>query len=846
MLTTLAVAGWALHHELRQFHYRDLVAQFGLLTRTQIGAAVGLALAAYAVLPGYDAIALHAIGKPVAAHRIMFSGFIAYAMSQTLGFPLLTGGSIRYRFWSMWGLSTTEIGAAMSYVVATFAIGLVLVTGLALVIEPQDTAQLLRLPFDSLWPLGALCLAAVAAYLAWCLLQRQPLVWRGVRLPVPRPRLALAQLVVALVDWNLAAAVLYVLLPPGHHVAFPVLLSAFMVAQFAGIVSHIPGGLGVFDGILVVLLRPYLDAASVIGSVVVFRAVYYLLPFGIGAVLLGISEAVRQRLPLKAAAQRAGWIAGLVAGRWLPSLLPFVLGGAGFGAGVILLVSGATPSVHSRINFLNDLLPLGVIELSHFVASLAGGGLIVLGWALSRRLDAAYRLTQALLAVGIVTSLLKGLDWEEAVALVIVFASLLPARRYFYRQTALTAEPLTPGWIVAIVAVLGFTTWLGLFSHKHLEYSADIWWQFAVHGDAPRYLRAMVGVMVPMATLAFARLFRHAPAEPDLPTAAEVARAAAIAKKSTSAAAQLALLGDKSLLINETATGFLMYGVSGRGWVAMGDPIGSLAEQRELVWRFRELVDRHGGWTIFYEVAGSNLSLYVDLGLTLLKIGEEAIVPLEDFSLEGSHRRGLRRDRKDLVAAGASFAVEPAERVPELLAQLRSVSEQWMAAKHTREKGFSLGRFDEAYLRWFPIAVVRVEGRIVAFANLWCAPAGGELSMDMMRYAPTAPAGVMTYLFIEMMLWGKANGYRVFNLGMAPLSGLDSRTLAPFWARAGAFVSRHGESLYHFQGLRHYKDKFDPIWRPRYLASPAGLALPRILASVASLVAGGLTGIVRK
>lgn len=846
MLAALGVAAWALHHELGQVHYRDLRRQFALLSRSQIGAAIGFALAAYAVLPGYDAIALHAIGKPIAASRIMLSGFIAYAMSQTLGVPLLTGGSVRYRFWSAWGLSTIEIASAMAYIVATFAIGLVAVTGAVLVIEPRDTARLLHLPIPSLWPVGALCLTAVAAYLVRCWFRRQPLTWRGWHLPVPSFRLALAQIAVAAVDWTLAAAVVYVLLPPGHQLAFPVLLSAFMVAQFAGIVSHIPGGLGVFEGLMVVLLRPYLEAGPVIGSLLAFRAIYYLLPFSIGAGLLGISEAVRQRIQLRAAAQRVGWIGGLVAGQWLPSVLPFVLGGAAFGGGVILLVSGATPSIHGRVNFLNGLLPLGVIELSHFVASLAGGGLIVLGLALSRRLDAAYRLTQALLAVGIGASLLKGLDWEEAGALAVVFAGLLPARRYFYRQAALTAEPLTPGWIVAIVAVLGFTGWLGFFSHKHLDYSAEMWWQFTVHGDAPRYLRAMVGVMVPMATFAFARLFRHAPAEPELPSGTALAQVATIAQASTTAAAQLALLGDKSILLSEAGTGFLMYGVSGRGWVAMGDPVGPAAEQRELVWRFRELVDRHGGWPVFYEVSAANLPLYVDLGLTLLKIGEEAIVPLNEFSLEGSHRRGLRRDHRGLVGAGAAFAVEPAERVPELLEELRAVSDQWLAAKQTREKGFSLGRFDDAYLRWFPVAVVRVEGRIVAFANLWCAPAGGALSMDLMRYSAAAPDGVMTYLFVEMMLWGKANGYRTFNLGMAPLSGFDDRSLAPLWARAGAFVSRHGESWYHFKGLRHYKDKFDPVWRPRYLASPAGLALPRILASVASLVSGGLTGMVRK
>jgi phosphatidylglycerol lysyltransferase len=97
----------------------------------------------------------------------------------------------------------------------------------------------------------------------------------------------------------------------------------------------------------------------------------------------------------------------------------------------------------------------------------------------------------------------------------------------------------------------------------------------------------------------------------------------------------------------------------------------------------------------------------------------------------------------------------------------------------------------------------------------------------------------MDFLFIELMLWGQREGYHWFNLGMAPLSGLQDRSFAPVWNRMGAFLFRHGEHFYNFEGLRHYKEKYDPVWRPRYLASPGGFALPRILVDVTTLIAGG-------
>jgi phosphatidylglycerol lysyltransferase len=244
-------------------------------------------------------------------------------------------------------------------------------------------------------------------------------------------------------------------------------------------------------------------------------------------------------------------------------------------------------------------------------------------------------------------------------------------------------------------------------------------------------------------------------------------------------------------------------------------------------------------------VSERNLGLYVDLGLTLLKMGEEAQVPLTNFSLDGPDRKGLRRTYRDLKKAGAMFEVVPPEGVPALLPDLRRVSDAWLESKSTREKGFSLGSFDPDYLRHFSHAAIRVNGHLVAFANMWTG-VGEELSVDLMRYIPEAPPGVMEYLFIELMLWGREHGFQRMLLGMAPLSGLDSRALAPRWHRFGGLVYRHGGHFYNFKGLRRYKEKFDPIWEPRYLAAPAGLALPRILSNIATLISGGITGLVVK
>ena len=842
-LVVFAAALALLHRDLRLFQYHEVASAVRRVPAGRLLLALALTAVNFVIMAGYDALALRYVGRAQPARRTALASSVGFTVGMNLGFPTLTGGSVRYRFWSSWGLSTPQIARAMTFLVLTFWLGVAAVGGVTLLVVRVPPGMVSSIPGGAAHLSGAVLLGVVAAYAALAVARRGTAISLGQwAFPVPSPPTALAQLGVGVLDWVSAAAVAYALLPPSPGLHFPTFLGVFLLAHVLGIVSHVPGGLGVFEAVVVLLLKPYVPTAPLLGALVVYRAVYYFVPFGL-AVLVLVGREVRDGQSLLGATSRR---AARTTGRWLPAVLPQVLSVATFVAGAVLLFSGATPPVGGRIALLSRLLPLGVIEASHFAGSIAGAALLVLALAIRRRLDAAWGLTVALLAAGIVASLLKGFDWEEALLLAGVLGALLPARRGFYRKAALTSEPLTPGWVVAILTVAGVTVWLGLFAYKHVEYRDELWWQFTVHGDASRFLRSTVAVLAVLLVFGLLRLLQHARAAPPPLADADVARVADVVARSPSLEGNLALLGDKSVMFSADGSAFLMYAVEGRSWVALGDPVGPPAQHAELAWRFREMADRYAGWPVFYEVGTAELPLYLDLGLTLLKLGEEARVPLEGFGLEGGSRRGLRRTHRDVAKQGATFEIVPASDVPALLPELRTISDAWLALKHTREKGFSLGRFDERYLRSFPAALVRIHGRTVAFANVWLGAEHEEMSVDLMRYVPDAPHGVMEYMFAELMLWGKAEGYRWFTLGMAPLSGLQDRTLAPFWNRAGAFLFRHGEHFYNFQGLRQYKDKFDPVWEPRYLASPGGLALPRILANVAALISGGLSGMVAK
>jgi phosphatidylglycerol lysyltransferase len=566
--------------------------------------------------------------------------------------------------------------------------------------------------------------------------------------------------------------------------------------------------------------------------------VHYLVPSILVAALCVVVFLLRKRQPLERLLRVSGHVA--------PAIVPRVLAITTFLAGSILLFSGATPARAGRLGWLHDFLPIPIIVVSHFFGSVAGAGLLILARGIQRRLDAAYHLTVALLAAGIVFSLLKEFDYEGAIILSLMLLAFLPSRRYFYRKASLIEERFTSGWIAAILLVVLGSVVLGIISYGNPAVGAARFWDFSLRAQAPRFVRGMAGVMVLFIIVAVARLMRPARPARALPSSDELNRLWPVVQASPDAEANLVFLGDKSLLVNDDCTGFVMYAVAGRSWVALGDPVAPPDQMASLAQRFVELCDRHGGWAVFYKASRQQLYLYLDLGLSVVKLGEEARVPLESFSLEGPERRNLRRMWRRAEQEGCSFEVMGAQRVCSILPRLRAISDEWLTSKRTREKRFSLGYFDERYLSRYPAALVRRDGDIVAFANVWQSGEKAELSVDLMRFSTSAPPGVMRYLLAELMLWGKERGYEWFNLGMAPLSGLQASAVAPLWNQLGTAIYGYGERFYNFQGVRDFKEWFHPVWEPKYLVSSGGAARPVIIANIASLIAGGFEGVVGK
>ena len=518
-------------------------------------------------------------------------------------------------------------------------------------------------------------------------------------------------------------------------------------------------------------------------------------------------------------------------------------------AGVMLLASGATPSVPERFIALYEVTPAALIEVSHFISSILGMVLVMLAFGLRARLDGAWAATIATVLIAAPLALLKGFVWEETAALIGIAGALLPFRAAFPRKAQLTRMEVTPGWLLSAAALVVGAGLLGLWSFQHVDYAGQPFWKAMIDSDVARSIRAWAGAAIALLAYGVWRLTATAATprvigetDPDFQRVRSILSTAEDAEPSSN----LALLGDKRFLFSASGESFLMFGVRGRSWIALGGPVGRRDERLELLWRFRELADAHAVRPGVYAIGADNLPDVVELGFSIQKVGEAAAVPLESFRMEGRRRGNLRRAWRKAKEDGASFQLLEPHQVSDHLSELAAISESWLAIHAGGEKGFTMGGFNPGYLCEFPVAIVRFEGRIVAFANLWITAAKTSYSMDLMRYAEDGPKNIMDYLFVELIEWGREQGYQAFEFGMAPLAGLEDRPLAPMMSRVGRLFYDRGEDIYNFQGVRKYKDKYDPLWQPRYVAAPHKWTIPLLLADVGLLSSGGVAGLAKR
>ena len=283
------VAVIVLIDQFRDVAISEVFAFFRTMPKRQIAEATGLTAASYLLLTGYDVLALRYVDRRLRYRDVIFISFTAFAFSNTFGLQLLSGGSTRYRLYSNFGLQSAEILGVVGFCTFTYALGVIAVGGIVFSLEPGHVASLLGIPEALIVAAGLLMLGFVVIYLIIAAIWHGRFVWRGLRLSPPNFSLAVAQVMLASIDAVLAGTVFYVLMPAQYQISFQSYLGVYLIAATTSVLSLVPGGLGVFET-AITLLTAVPSKAAVLGVFLVYRIIYFLIPFIVALVWFALHE----------------------------------------------------------------------------------------------------------------------------------------------------------------------------------------------------------------------------------------------------------------------------------------------------------------------------------------------------------------------------------------------------------------------------------------------------------------------------------------------------------------------------------------------------------------------------
>ena len=514
-------------------------------------------------------------------------------------------------------------------------------------------------------------------------------------------------------------------------------------------------------------------------------------------------------------------------------------------SGILNLASVERPFIPVRVAQIESLMPGGFVHLSRFVTMFAGIALIVVSVNIRKRKRRAYNTVFVMLALSCLFHIAKGLDFREAFISFASLAALIPARKYFTVRSARPGLGRTlagVGWVVVVCALYGI---LGFWFFDRREFGLE----FSITGSIRRTFEFMLFLddpaIVPRTRLArwFVQslealsisliiytaiklyrpvLYRLREAPRDRQAAAEILR-----KHGRTALDYFAIWSDKSIFLTRAHDAFIAYRVSGNFAVVLGDPIGPEDRIADTIAEFESYCTQSDWEPVFHQATPYYWSLYRSMGFRRLKLGDEAIVDLTRFTLEGRPQKELRHAVRRLERDGYTLEYVEPPASDEVVAQMKEISNDWLEHRGHRERRFTLGLFEERYVRESRLLVtLDASGRPVAFMNIVPSYREGEATIDMMRQRSDAPNGVIDFMFVKLFTDSKAQGCTRFSLGLAPMSGFQPDEVAGVEEKIVHYFFSRMNFWFNYQGLRRYKAKFATIWEPRYLVykNPADLA----------------------
>ncbi|MBW7452727.1 bifunctional lysylphosphatidylglycerol flippase/synthetase MprF [Paenibacillus sepulcri] len=807
---------------------------------------IGVSLIAIASISTYDFVLRRHFHIPISLWDTFRYAWIANTSNAVIGFSGIAGAAFRTFLYRKRNIPKQTITASIAFLSTITITGLSVLSwaGIFGILPLQSVIRIHPWTLYAVW--------ASALYLpGYVLLQRTSFYAKFLNRNLPRMNAATiaASVCASLLEWVCAGICFWLIgscLLPG--LSLTEALGIYTVSVITGLITLAPGGIGGFDLTALLGLQqlgyPPDKTAAVL---VLFRLMYYLLPWMIALILAASDFAMDRDRTIDPddedfenglnSWQRVWHFPNQF--RLVGELGVWSLGKLVFASGFVLLLSAAMPGLLYRLHLTEELLSAPLMRLSHQLSVVIGLLLIVLSWGISHRVKRAYQLTLFLLCAGALFTFTKAFDIEEAIFLLIVALLLWISRDRFYRIAANFSREKAALWglLTLVLAYVYDLIATGIHPAFPRSSTSDTHVSWFINPKQTG-LVAITGIVTTWLLISLILLLRPNRFVNNQSSEQEQHKLRLFLEHNQgNLLTHLLFTGDKNFFWASNERVLLPYSIIRNKLVVLGDPIGEKESISEAIQECQRFADLYDLSVVFYQVSPDYLPIYHENGYRFFKLGEEALISLEAFTLSGKRNTNLRTVKNRFEREGFRFEVSKPPHDIELLGKLRPISQKWLHGK--KEKGFSLGWFEETYMQLSPIALlIDPEDEIIAFASL--APSyddNSSISVDLMRHLPKTPNGTMDQLFVCLLEWAKAEGYQSFNLGMAPLSSVGEAQAAIREEKLAHIVFKHGGYWYGFKGLRKYKEKFFPDWEPRYLAYPRSVSLPILLVELVRLIA---------
>jgi len=607
----LVGAIYAVQKEFRSLKVEDIHRSLAAIPNRALVFSALWTLAAYGILTFYDRLGTIYAGRAVSYGKVAFASFCAYALSHNLGFAAVSGAAVRYRLYAHWGLTAAQIGKVIAFCSLTFGLGGILLAGLILVIEPSAVPFFGdRLPHGVMYGIAALFWAVDIAYVTLARVLGTFRVF-GHDVELPGLRMALLQVLLAAADVAVTAAIFYALLPDAPGLTYLRFVGVYLASYSAGLVATIPGGLGVFDGAMLLGLAPYVEAPVIVSAILVFRLYYYIIPlflaggmFAGNEILVRGRSLVRERRHVPAAVVPIGRISepdfAVAAGTGAVALCGF------------LLLSLGVLEQRPDFSWIDSDFAEVMAQAGQFVPSLIGAALMVLAAALSQRVNLAWTATIGLLLLGAAFTVAQQEPLWIPCMLILAALLIAPYRSAFYRHARLLAGPLQTSTALPLFTLVVCVLALATFE-RHVRWLADnSWWEVVLSPEVPNSLRASVAATVVLGLGAMWRLLRPRRVTWAPWTAEQRLRFASLGVLPP-------VLAD-GVVWGEAERAGIPFRRLGYMLIALGDPAGAESDRISAIWRLRDLAQQEGRHPAVWRAGWSLLKVYAGFGLSALPL----------------------------------------------------------------------------------------------------------------------------------------------------------------------------------------------------------------------------------